>query len=42
MVTSVVGALEEIRVLFTLLGFKSWKVYFVVGFATPCKVAMIF
>ena len=42
MLVSAVGVLEWVRTWFTLLGFKSRRISFLIHFATLCKLAVMF
>ena len=42
MVSFAIGALEHMRARFALLGFESWWIYFIVGFAAPTKLSVMF
>ena len=42
MVSFAIGALECMRARFALLGFESWWIYFIVGFAAPTKLSVMF
>ena len=42
MVSFAIGALERMRARFALLGFESWWIYFIVGFAAPTKLSVMF
>ena len=41
MVSFAIGALERMRARFALLGFESWWIYFIVGFAAPTKLSVL-
>ena len=42
MVSFAIRALERMRARFALLGFESWWIYFIVGFAAPTKLSVMF
>ena len=42
MISFTIGALERIRARFTLLGFKSRRISFIVSLATPTELSMMF
>ena len=42
MITSTIGVFEQVRVWFTFLSLKFWRVYFLVCFITPSKVMIMF
>ena len=42
MISFAIGALEHMRARFAPLGFESWWIYFIVGFAAPTKLSVMF
>jgi len=42
MITSTIGVFEQVRTWFALLGLKSQRVCFFIGFIIPSKVIMMF